>query len=119
MCASRSSFLSLVVREMWGCLLQCVATCCSVLQSSCRTHDELLVVTCCSVLQCLSQRVAACCGACSVLQCVVARCSVFAPPTVGWAPLTWQQRLLALLGALAGVPSVLLAVVACKCLIDM
>jgi len=26
-----------------------------------------------------------------------------APPAAGWAPLTWQQRLLALLGALAGV----------------
>jgi len=33
-----------------------------------------------------------------------------APPAAGWAPLTWQQRLLALLGALAGVPCVLLAV---------
>ena len=33
-----------------------------------------------------------------------------APPADGWVPLTWQQRLLALLGALAGVPFVLLAV---------
>jgi len=33
-----------------------------------------------------------------------------APPAAGWVPLTWQQRLLALLGALAGVPCVLLAV---------
>ena len=33
-----------------------------------------------------------------------------APPAAGWVPLTWQQRLLALRGALAGAPCVLLAV---------
>jgi len=46
-------------------VLQCVAVCCSVLQSHCRCHgSRQCVAVCCSVLQC----VAVCC---SVLQCVL------------------------------------------------
>jgi len=75
MWVSRGSFLSLVVREMWGCSLQCVATCCSVLQSSCWTHDELFVVTCCSVSQYLLQHVAVCCSVLWRVQCVTVCCS--------------------------------------------
>ena len=63
-------------------VLQCVAVCCSVLQSSGRSHEELFVVTCCSVLQCLLQRVAVCCGVCCVLLCVAVCCSVLQCVTV-------------------------------------
>jgi len=44
-------------------VLQCVAVCCSVLQSLLECNPKSEVVVCCSVLQC----VAVCC---SVLQCV-------------------------------------------------
>jgi len=87
-----------VSRDCWGTVLQCVAVCCSVLQScvvvSYKTSrlqefPETIEVLCCSVLQCVAvccsvlQCVAVCycavyCAAvcCSVLQCVAVCCSV-------------------------------------------
>jgi len=57
----------------FGCVLQCVAVCCSVLQC---------VAVCCSVLQCARchmhrMPVTEVCVFCSVLPCVAVCCSVF------------------------------------------